>query len=249
MTPRLESCYFTELRNDPWTRLARNLAFTAAEHCQGWTVRVAALPPYRQSSAMPGIALIDGYTANTYKLDHWCQVVQDAADGTELLLIDTDTLILRPLDDVWAQPFDLAYTVRPARFPFNGGVVFLRVSAATRAFVLRWRDENRRLFRDKAAHQIERRKYGGINQAAFGALLERGEATDLRIVRLPCAEWNCEDSTWASFDPAVTRILHVKSMLRKAVLGFAGAPPALKALVQVWRTIDRAALAAEERSA
>jgi hypothetical protein len=40
-------------------------------------------------------------------------------------------------------------------------------------------------------------------KAALGAMLDG--AAGWKLERLPCREWNCEDSSWPSFDPAVTR--------------------------------------------
>lgn len=246
MTPRLESVYFADdpREREHWIRLARVLRSSAAQHCPDWRVTIAQLPPGPQLSVAAGLA------ANTYKLDHWCALVEQAPDGDGLLLIDADTMILRPLDPIWDVPFDLAYTTKPTtRFPFNAGVIFVRVSEPARTFMRAWRDENRRLLRDQAALRIWRRQYGGMNQAALGSVLTTPHAKAITIRQVPCVEWNCEDATWAAFDPAITRIVHVKSTLRRAVLGFAPAQKPLLPLIAQWRACERAALDAMERSA
>jgi hypothetical protein len=208
--PRLESCYFVKPDQAYWRRMARVLEHTASEHCAGWQVRV-------QELAAPALEGSRSFVANTHKLDHFCTLIEAAEDGTELLLIDADTMILHALDDVWAQDFDIAYTVRTHTFPFNLGVMFLRVSEPVRAFVRIWREENRRFFFDGQAHQPARQRYGGINQASFGHLLQHGALSALRLHTLPCEEWNCEDTSWPRFDPRRTRILHAKSALRQAL--------------------------------
>jgi hypothetical protein len=238
MTRRLEACFF-DAGDGRWRRLARVLEWSARQHCPGWAVRVAPiaeqLPPTRHG--------VRAHQANTLKLDHWAAVVDDAANGDELLLIDADTLIRHPLDPVWDAPFDLAYTVRPARerFPFNGGVLFVRVSPALRRVFLAWAGENRRMLRDRIHHLTFAQRYGGINQAAFGCLLERGELDGLQVLTLPCAEWNCEDSTWAAFDPDRTRILHIKSGLRHACWSILRPSPEIRPLVELWQVADREA--------
>lgn len=234
----LYACYFGAGLRDQWPRLAAVLAHTAAQHCPAWTVQIEAIAP-----APPRPRVSDGYVSNTHKLDRWCAVAAAAADGTQLLLMDADTVILRPLDAVWDLAFDVAYTVRPAasRFPLNAGVLFVRVSARSRAFLCAWRDENRRMFKDADRHQPWRKRFGGMNQAALGAVLSSPAAGDVAIARLPCAEWNCEDSTWPDYDPAVTRILHIKSQLRLAVFHGVSGVARWKKLVALWRACELAA--------
>jgi hypothetical protein len=240
MKPRLEACYFGDGADGEWPRLARVLAYTAARHCPGWDTRVLALsPPPRTLDPFAA----DHSRSNTWKLDHWCSLVEQAEDGTPLLLMDADIVILRPLDDVWQKPFDVAYTTRPGAFPFNGGVVFVRVSDAARTFFRVWGEENRRMFVDRLYHRTWKRKYGGMNQAAFGCVLESPHRQALSILELPCAEWNCEDMSWATFDPAVCRVLHVKSELRQNVFGSGPESRQLRHLVRLWADLERAASA------
>lgn len=242
MTPRLEACYFQGPPATPknpcgsdgrWSRMAAVLEASARRHCPAWRVAVTAI-----GTAPVGSALgVETYERNTHKLDHWAAVVADAEDRDRLLLIDADTIVLRPLDDVWSLDFDLAYTVRPKRFPLNGGVVFLRVSDRVRAFVTRWAALNRAML--NAPKPTWKAEFGGINQAAFGTLLAEGDH-GLTLLGLPCAEWNCEDTSWPSYDPAVTRILHVKDALRRACLSAFDCQPSLRALRAPWQEMDRA---------
>jgi hypothetical protein len=201
---------------------------------------------------MPTVpALADCYAANTHKLEHWCQAVQEAPDGTPMLLIDADTAILQPLVHVWERRFDVALTVKPkppARFPLNAGVIFLRASLLTKAFMQGWLDGNACLLANQREHQQWKGRFGGINQAALGRWLDRpSEPNTLNIHRLSCAEWNCEDDSWATFDPQVTRILHVKSDLRRAV--FSGPKQAARGpharLAKLWLDLEQQAHAGE----
>lgn len=236
MRPRLISCYFGLGHEGQWPRLARVLTASAAEHCAAWDRSIVELPiPER-------VARVDESSlANTVKLRHWVQAVRESADETPVLLIDTDTVILHNLDDVWSRDFDLAYTTRPSscRFPFNAGVVFLRARRRVVDFLEKWLAANELMLIDRKYHEFWRRQYGGINQAALGAVLsDRTLTSGLQLLELPCAEWNCEDTGWATFDPAITRILHVKSTLRSACFNLAPAP-ALKPLVNIWRDLER----------
>ena len=249
MTPRLEACAF-QTGSDPagmWARLVRVLAFSAARQCPGWDRQIQTITPPRMQSALG----IPSHVHNTQKMEHWYQTVAAAPDGADLLLIDADTMILRPLDDIWDRDFDLAYTVKESRFPFNSGVVFLRVSPAVRAFASRWRDENRKMLGDARHHQVWRKRFGGINQAALGRLLDAGDHQGLTLAKLPCLEWNCEDSSWAAYDPAVTRIAHLKGALRRAVFLRPHTRPEaqLKPLVDRWLELDGLAAKAREVAA
>jgi len=220
-------------------RLAAVLAHTAAIHCPAWQRTIERITPVtlaRHPSAS------ESHFTNTQKLEAWYQAALAAPDGACLLLLDADTFITRPIDDVWDLDFDVAYTVKPSKFPHNAGVVFVRVSPQSRAFLETWRNENLRMFREVAHHQEWRRKYGGINQASLGYVLESSAADAIKILRLPCTEWNCEDTSWDRFDPTVTRIVHVKSALRRAVFRMGATPARLRPLARLWTQLEKAAV-------
>lgn len=237
MSPRLVACHFrTNTRDDPrvWPRLAGVFRHTAQMHLAGWDLDIEEVEPLpiRSSRAIPA----DGH--NTQKLDHWVSRVLAAPDGARILLMDADTAILRDLDDAWALDFDVALTRRPQGFPYNGGVVFLRASRQVKHFLTAWCVVNEAMLADRAEHLAWQKKYGGINQAALGKLLETGAAAGLKILDLPCPEWNCEDQSWALFGPQ-TRVLHVKSDLRLAIFRAPVMDPVLGPLVSLWRGLER----------
>lgn len=243
MTPRLYAAYFagTEAgveRGGQYVRMAHVLAYTAAQHCAGWDVQIEHIPHPARSSALQNAS----HLWNTSKLDAWVRAVEAAPDGTPLLLMDADMIIVGALDALWDTPFDLGYTVRShGTLPFNGGVVALRVHDGTRAFMHRWGALNLAFLSDAEAHTPFRRRYAGINQASFGALLEAGDH-GLQIAALPCELWNCENTCWGRFDHA-TRIVHIKSRLRRDVFGVsAPVHPKHKQLVTLWHALEQAML-------
>jgi hypothetical protein len=248
MRPLLAACYFGPAQ---FERMAAVLRHTALKHCAGWDVRVERITPSTHHSPF-GVA---SHTTNTQKLDWWAEVVATASDAQQILLIDGDTIVLRPLDEIWLQAFDIAYTMREpdARYPFNGGAVFLRVNDRTRLFMRAWRDQNLRLLRSPAEHQVWKRTYGGCNQAALGSLLELGTVRALRVglFEIPCAEWNCEDSSWARelAAPGQARVLHIKSRLRHTVFRQMGADRALEPLARLWREAEKESKRLEAKSA
>lgn len=219
-----------------WDRLAMVLEASLRRHCAHWVIDLQRFDPPMIGASPLGL---NQNVCNTQKLDEWVRTVEALPDGEDVLLLDADTVVLRPLDDVWRMPFDLAYTGKPvgARYPLNAGVIFLRVSARTKRFLTAWMVENRRFFQDPREHQVWRPNYGGMNQSAFGALLHADIRHSLCVARLPCAEWNVEDEHWDTFDPAVARILHVKSELRETILR--GTPAGeYRALARLWLDLE-----------
>ncbi len=235
--PQLYACYFRGDYQDRWERLARVLRLTAAEHCPDWRVQVESIAPVAIHHRLGSRTVV----RNTQKLERWADVVAAAENGDRLLLMDADTFLVRSLDAVWDLNFDVAITTKRAEYPINGGVVFLRISEAVKRFMEAWRSINSRMLHDPGFHQSWKRKYAGMNQAALGYLLEAERPSGVQLLELPCSEWNCEDSAWATFDPSVTRIVHVKSELRIACLDTQPIPPALSGLAARWRALDRQA--------
>lgn len=243
MTPRLVARYFGE---GWWPRMAAVLEYSARLHCPGWRLDIARMEPPDPNRGAAGAV------ANRAKLQAWADAVDAADDGEELLLCDVDVAILQALDPVWAIPFDLAVTWKqePRRYPLNAGVIFIRVSEASRAAMAAWNAEDQKQFEQPGERQCWTPYYGGFNQASFGALLRTRRLEELRLARLPCGEWNCEDEHWHQFG-AGTRILHLKGPLFRALTGRGGrqvvAPDGtvcdLRPLVARWLELEQAAKA------
>lgn len=236
---RILSCYFDGPGTDGrWPRMAGVFAHTARLHCPEWQLTLSRIEPPRRKFNES-----ENHLSNTVKLEHWCDMVKACDDGDEVLLIDADTFIRRPLDEVWAQPFDIAYTVRPAGFPnpFNCGVVFLRVSPKVRHFMHWWLFVNNEM-RSNRQLADQYRKYVGLNQRALAYLLKERSGDIGHLLPLSCVEWNCEDSTWPAFHPEITRIVHAKSQLQSVVFGRnVPAKPQLKAIAREWHALEKEA--------
>ena len=158
--------------------------------------------------------------ANDLKIEHWARFVEQCADGEQVALMDCDTLVLRPLDDAYATDFDIAYTVRTGKVPFNSGVVFLRVNDKARRFMRQWATENHAIVKKGSQALSIIAEYAGPNQRAMKTMLDRcaSTATGIKIRALPCTIWNCEQESYAKFNPDKTAVLHVKSWLREMLL-------------------------------
>lgn len=241
------SAFACEGQRDRYARMARVLEFTVGRHCPDWDLVLDRSQPTGSLVSALGVR---SHVYNTQKMERWHRAVLEAPDGARLALLDSDTFLVRSLDPVWERPFDVAYTVKDHVYPFNSGVVFVRVSERVRAFFDDWLGVQLGLLADARAHEPLRARFGGINQAALGAVLESPLVAGLTVLGLPCLEWNCEDSAWARFDPAVTRIVHVKSALRRCVFAMSGQVVAreqhLQPLVDLWRSLEREAREALE---
>lgn len=252
--PRVIVRYFNEGSSTGWNDLAAVCAWSLADHCPAWDRDVQEIRP-REFASPRGV---QGNVHNTYKLDAWVESALASPDDAAILFLDADTLVRRPLDDVWDHAFDLAYTtkIHGSRYPFNGGVVFVRMSPRVRTFLETWRAVNRWFIDQPRDHEVWIPGFGGINQSAFGMLLTqpdvawpdrfKGYRHGLSILRLPCVEWNCEDEHWHAFDANRTRIVHYKSALRRAVLGHRPDVPVSAALVKEWLAVKAATLRPRE---
>lgn len=244
MTPLLLSCWFKAKReaDGQYDRLARVLAYTAGQHCPDWDIRVEPIEP----DIMAPCTGNPSHAWNAAKLAWWNAQVQGCPDGTPVVLMDADMMILRPLAPVWDLTFDVAYTTRDAktsRLPLNGGFVALRASASVKAALARWQSVDDAMCREGTRHAEFHRKYAGMNQASFGFQLEQGGFSGLELEKLPCQEWNCCE--WLNFAPN-TRVVHVKSRLRRTVFNSHAAHyPNLIPIAHRWHALERAAQVSE----
>ena len=61
----------------------------------------------------------------------------------------------------------------------------------------------------------------------------------MSVLKIPCHEWNCERHTWHLFNAETTRVLHIKSALRRGVFGrISRESEDIQALAAVWKAID-----------
>jgi hypothetical protein len=178
-----------------------------------------------------------GMSSNHYKFKFWSSFVEACQDGDRVVMMDADTVVLQSLSPAYDQDFDIALTRRTStQWPYNGGVVFVRVNNRSRAFIRKWGEIDEQMYLDDDFHQPYKRKYKGQNQASLGWMVEHDDGAT-QIVELPCAVWNACNDDWMRFGPH-TRVLHVKSQLRRAVLRqIAGWPSAMRAACRAWQDI------------
>ena len=156
------------------------------------------------------------FGSNTLKLEKWVEYLRKAEDN--VVLMDCDMLVLRDFSDVFNYDFDIGLTVNgTGEIPYNCGVVFVRNNDKAKNFIYLWNKVNKYLFENPPEHNKWRnhKHYAGMNQAALGCLLET-EKYNAVIKKFECAEWNLCKNNWLKIDNN-SRIIHVKSTLRKAV--------------------------------
>jgi len=185
------------------------------------------------------------FLSNDYKLGLWHREVDLAvAEGQNLILADCDMLCTGDVSSVFKHEFDIAYTVRDdhTNIPLNGGIVFVKPTAAAQRFFAEWARVDERMYRDwEGFHRIWRVKYAGMNQASFGYLLEH-PVPGVQLVDLPTRIYNAVNTDWHRIG-SDTLFVHIKSQLRKAVL--TGAKPAgtLRPAMMLWyEARDRAGM-------
>jgi hypothetical protein len=157
-----------------------------------------------------------GKWANTKKLRVWADYIEKAEDN--VILADCDMLMIKSAEHAFDKQFDIAYTrkAKGGKAPFNNGIIMVRPTRAAKDFLWRWVEINERMFIDGAFHAEWNKRYKGMNQTAFGYLLETGEH-DAELHAYDTKEWNAVDCNWGEIDDS-TVFVHVKGSLRQHVL-------------------------------
>lgn len=158
-----------------------------------------------------------GLWTNTCKLRAQVEYLEQADD--DLVFVDCDMLCLRSFEDVWDQPFDIGYTVKPpekkTRCRLNGGVVFVRNNERAHLWMRELLKANNLMYSMAGFHREWRKKYFGMNQSAMGYMIESHPEV-AEAVPLSTHIWNAVDCDWSSVDND-TRLVHVKGKLRRCI--------------------------------
>lgn len=156
---------------------------------------------------------------NTEKLRLWVKLLKEIEDE-HIILIDSDMMVLNDISFVFDEDFDIGATLRAerARIPYNGGVMFVKKNERSIKFFEEFEKINNKMYNDREFHKKWREKYAGMNQAAFGYMVENYEG-EIKIKNFPCKEFNncCPDSS--KFLKEKPKIVHIKGVLRDVCLG------------------------------
>ena len=177
---------------------------------------------------------VKGFITNTVKLMKWVEELKMCEFGDNVIFMDCDMLVLGDLKPAFKKNFDVAYTFRTqCKFPVNGGIIFVKVNEKSIVFFERFLEVNNEMLADKEFHQYYRNIYAGMNQAAFGYMLEE-ESKIANLKPLPCKTWNvCDHYTEALQNGA--RVLHIKGKLRQNIFASQIQNDDLTGATEIWR--------------
>lgn len=158
-----------------------------------------------------------GFISNSVKLKSWVDFLKGCDEKDEVIFCDCDMLMLRSAKEAFDKDFDIAYTrrYRSHNIPINGGVVMVRPTAASLDFFEKYLAANDKMLVDSKFHAKWREKYHGINQAAFGYMLEEGEH-DAKLCVYDTRDWNAVDCDWFCINDN-TVFIHVKGSMREVL--------------------------------
>lgn len=182
---------------------------------------------------------------NTVKLRLWLEFLENTKDD-KVVFADCDMVALKSAAYAFKFDFDVAYTERTKirRIPMNGGIIFVKVNKKSIAFFREWLRVNVKMFREPDFHQRYRKRWAGMNQSAFGYMLEKRQGL-CKLHKFYTKEFNAVDCDWPTIDNR-TVFLHTKSTLRKLVLGEKPMAPKYKKYKRcfdLWRQYEKEMIA------
>lgn len=196
---KVATFHFNWAANNDFDRMLRVLVYSATQ--AGLPIDVVTLGTF-------DVGKREFKTDNTYKMRAWNAYVQEQENGTNLLLIDSDTEILESPAIVFEKGFDLAFTIRTSENRPNTGVVFVRVNERTKAFFQKWHDVQNEMYYNINKYIDLFRQYRGLNQTALMYCRQNGYADGLQIIELPCNMYNACTDDHRSPRPTKQYIVH-----------------------------------------
>ena len=168
-------------------------------------------PPY-ESERIPG------FLDNTFKLNLWMEFFKKTNDN--IIFMDCDMLALRSGYHAFDHDFDIAYTAirQPYKAILNGGVIMTKPTEAAYRFLQEFISINSAMYQNIDFHEYWRIKkgYAGMNQAAFGCVLETG-INGAKIHKYCTSIWNALDRDLLDINDK-TVFVHIKSKLRNMII-------------------------------
>ena len=229
-----------------YARLASVFEKSVAENCPAAELTILTMDTPR------AVKKNKGMTSNYEKFKLWNSFIQDQREGEHVILMDVDMMMLGDMRPAFNEDFDIAITQRTSTsWPYNGGVVFVKVNDRSKAFIAKWGEIDEQMYRDDAFHDPYKKKYKGQNQSSLGWMVKK-DPTGSTILELPCAVWNSCNEDWIKLDSELvairrgvskptTRCVHIKSTLRHYCLGkTTGRPSALRNVCKLWQRFEAA---------
>ena len=157
----------------------------------------------------------------------WHYAVDNEDEGDYVILIDVDTLILKPVVSNIPEIFDVLFTSKKDGFPINTGVLIVKISRFTKSFFNIWNQETRLILESssllkEANTSIE---YGGADQMSFNRLIKFHrdittynliqEGNSITIKAIPCSKFNETNSRKVTDS---IHIIHYKAGWQRVLL-------------------------------
>lgn len=149
-------------------------------------------------------------------------------------VVDIDILWRKRIDDLWMGQYDLAVTVRETKAKYNTGL-WIYTPHARKAVTI-WKLYTKYYADNLTRLHDEIWSWGGIDQIALRDTIK--ECPELKVIELPCQEWNAEQSTWHRVNEK-TRLIHLKSKLRQEIQGKKSGDPVIARLAKLALKFDR----------
>lgn len=161
---------------------------------------------------------IQGLQSNYEKTLKWLELLEGTKKHN-IILLDCDLLILRSLEHIFKEDFDIVFTKRDREDnePINTGVVWVKKSKKVLEFFRGLSAVCKGMMEDKELHSKYREKWKGIMQAALGYMIENNLTEGLNIKYVPCKYYNACDGEYDSFSSG-TRVIHLKKKMRQTIL-------------------------------
>lgn len=163
-------------------------------------------------------------------------------DKQDVAVCDCDLLFKKDITDLWKQDFDIAITVRKI-IPYNTGIWWYRHNSRSERFIKEWVKNTLyirgRVINDDIPAKRFVAHHGGIDQASLAITIEKNNYA--KVLKLDSVIWNACQHEW-EFITKDTRVIHIKSKLRKYCFGQLSEPPEyLIPIIKIWREYyDRA---------
>jgi hypothetical protein len=207
---KIISVVFDYYHQEKYKKLSEVFSYSIKKNCPGSELELLKInPPKIHKNKSKSFA------SNTVKLELWLERLK--ATDQDVIFLDCDMLVLKDLSSAFNLNFDIGYTKRTrARIPYNGGVVFVKNTPEAVSFIELWAKINKKMYDNSRFHSVWRAKYAGMNQSAFGYILEK-EKYNAILKQFPCEIWNACNEDWSNIGDK-TKIIHIKGGLRRSVL-------------------------------
>jgi hypothetical protein len=180
----------------------------------------------------------DRYFLNHLKLQCWVDEFEKLNEET--IFCDCDLLFTNTIEDAFNFDFDIAYTesTNKKRVPFNLGILFAKPTENAKLFLHKLLEIDGIMLNNRKFHAMWSKTYLGINQAAFGYMLDHyaEDIQELKIHKLITRTWNAINCDWSKVNlDSDTKVIHYKGPLRRALIENSKSNSEWNYVLNMWR--------------